>query len=72
MINIIKDISNRRHTQKITPGPEKVLTMQKPARILKKIQNIEFHKIWVSSEKVINQNMQWGGGARPPLQSDKG
>ena len=28
--------SNRRHAQKITPGSEKVLTLQKQVRILKK------------------------------------
>ena len=27
--------SNRRHTQKITPGREKVLILQKPIRIFK-------------------------------------
>ena len=30
------DYSSRRHKQKITPGREKVLTLQKPVRILKK------------------------------------
>ena len=28
--------SNRRHTKKITPGREKVLTLRKPVRILRK------------------------------------
>ena len=28
--------SNRRHTQKVTPGPEKVLTLQQTVRILKR------------------------------------
>ena len=28
--------SNRRHRQKVTIGPEKVLTLQKPVQVLKK------------------------------------
>ena len=32
--------SNRRHTQKITPGREKVLTLQTSVRILKNNQKV--------------------------------
>ena len=45
---------NKRHTQKITPGHEKVLALQKPVRIFKKKQNKKKKK--KKKRKKRNQN----------------
>ena len=46
------------------PGHDKVLTLQKPVRILnKKIQNIKitkFHEIWMNYYRVRKQNIPGG------------
>ena len=84
MINIIKYISDRGHTQKITPGPEKVLTNAKTSSDFEKkseywilIPDSKFYKKspnfikfrWVPKK---SKYAKGGGGTHPPLQSDKG